>query len=168
MLTVRYWGDTVITHAISRDILQWTNLNPFAKGVFEWETLLIESGPAPIKTRGGQWLFFHNGARRGPTSDSVFYSVGEMLVDPFNTTLPDIGPPYGVYNQHQAAMLPERQDGPVARLQRPVIFPTQADQMKGQVPNVTFCEGVVQFRGKWFMYFGQADTTVGVAMADVN
>ena len=168
--TIRYWGDTNITHAISRNVLNWTNLahEPFAKGVFEWETLLIESGPAPIKTRDGLWIFFHNGARRGPTSSSVFYSVGEMLIDPFNLTIPDISPPVGIYSPAQEAMLPELQDGPVARLERPVIFPTQPEEMNGQVPNVTFCEGVVQFRGKWFMYFGQADTTVGLATAEVE
>jgi predicted GH43/DUF377 family glycosyl hydrolase len=166
----RYWGDTNITHAISHNIVNWTNLpqEPWAKGVFEWETLLIESGPAPIKTRNGQWIFFHNGAREGSNGTGVFYSVGQMLVDPFNVTFPDISPPAGMYSPSQAIMLPELEDGPIARLQRPLIFPTQPEEQNGQVPNVTFCEGAVQFRSKWFLYFGQADTTVGLATADVS
>ncbi len=31
---------------------------------------------------------------------------------------------------------------------------------------MTFVEGLVKFRGKWFAYYGQSDTTLAVAVAD--
>jgi predicted GH43/DUF377 family glycosyl hydrolase len=34
------------------------------------------------------------------------------------------------------------------------------------VSNVTFVEGLVRFRGRWLAYYGQSDTTVGVAVCD--
>ena len=33
---------------------------------------------------------------------------------------------------------------------------------------VVFAEGLVQFKGQWYLYFGQADSTIGVAMAETN
>ena len=34
------------------------------------------------------------------------------------------------------------------------------------VPNVTFVEGAVEHQGRWFAYYGQSDTTIGVAVHD--
>ncbi|GAI07587.1 unnamed protein product, partial [marine sediment metagenome] len=34
--------------------------------------------------------------------------------------------------------------------------------------NVVFSEGLVQFKGKWFLYFGMADSRIGVAVADLE
>ncbi|MGP9846333.1 hypothetical protein [Brachybacterium sp. 107] len=36
------------------------------------------------------------------------------------------------------------------------------------VSNVTFTEGLVRFREKWFAYYGQSDTTPAVAVADLG
>ena len=37
----------------------------------------------------------------------------------------------------------------------------------GQYPaGTTFVEGLVPFRGKWFLYYGTADSFVGVAVYD--
>jgi predicted GH43/DUF377 family glycosyl hydrolase len=69
-----------------------------------------------------------------------------MLIDPVNAPL---GPP-------------------VARLESPILQPTSVREVKGQVDNVVFSEGLVQFRGKWFMYFGQGDAFLGVATAPVQ
>ena len=57
---------------------------------------------------------------------------------------------------------------PLARLQKPFLTPTTTDEEHGQVDLVVFAEGIVQFRGKWFLYYGQADQTIGVATADVQ
>jgi len=57
---------------------------------------------------------------------------------------------------------------PIARLETPFLVPTTAEEEKGQVDLVVFAEGLVQFRRKWFLYYGQADQTLGVAVADVQ
>lgn len=47
-------------------------------------------------------------------------------------------------------------------------MPSTPEEERGQVDLVVFAEGLVQFRGKWFLYYGQADQTLGVAVADVQ
>ena len=59
-------------------------------------------------------------------------------------------------------------DRPIARLETPFLVPSTKDEEKGQVDLVVFAEGLVQFKGKWFLYYGQADETLGVAVADVQ
>ena len=54
----------------------------------------------------------------------------------------------------------------LARLQEPWLRPQTFEDTHGLVSNVTFVEGLVKFRGKWFAYYGQSDTTLAVAVAD--
>lgn len=35
----------------------------------------------------------------------------------------------------------------------------------GQVPNVIFAEGMVKYKSKWYLYYGCADTYIGVAIS---
>ncbi|KAK5239803.1 hypothetical protein LTS06_012668 [Exophiala xenobiotica] len=58
--------------------------------------------------------------------------------------------------------------GPLARLETPFLVPSTPEEEKGQVDLVVFAEGLVQFKGRWFLYYGQADETVGIAVADVQ
>lgn len=95
------------------------------------------------------------------------YSVGQMLIDPSGSFRPTVNasienPVVGGTYQ------PELADGPVARLERPFLWPSTPEQTEGQVNRVVFAEGLVQFKGKWWLYFGQADSSLGVAMADVQ
>ncbi len=48
----------------------------------------------------------------------------------------------------------------------PWLKPNSFEDTHGMVANVTFIEGLVSFRGKWFAYYGQSDTTVGAAVYD--
>ena len=57
---------------------------------------------------------------------------------------------------------------PLARLENPILTPDTDDEKNGQVDNVLFSEGLVQFKGQWLMYFGEADTYLGVASAPVQ
>ena len=89
------------------------------------------------------------------------YSVGQMLIDPSGSFRPNITVAEG---EHQPAL----RDAPIARIQNPMIVPTGQQEQEGQVDQVVFAEGLVQFKGKWFLYFGQADSSLGVATADVQ
>ena len=144
---------------------------------------MIEPGPAPIKTRDGYWLLIYNGmttGRIGYPKDQ--YSVGEMLIDPSGSYRPTINVPEGTYQ-------PALRDGPVARLQSPILVPEAGNEQEGQVDQVVFAEGLVQFKGKWYLYYGesrsnqtgssgplrdgaeqsgQGDSELGVAIADVQ
>jgi predicted GH43/DUF377 family glycosyl hydrolase len=158
-------GDSRLYHATSPDMLNWTSLpadNYWAAPVQPWENRLIESGPPPIKTRDGKWLLVYNGmttGRAGYTKDQ--YSVGQMLFDPSGSYRPNITVPDGTYQ-------PALRDGPVARIESPILVPEAAEEQQGQVNNVVFAEGLVQFKGKWFLYYGAGDTQLNVATADVQ
>jgi predicted GH43/DUF377 family glycosyl hydrolase len=36
----------------------------------------------------------------------------------------------------------------------------------GEVNNVCFVEGLVPFNNKWYLYYGTADSKIGVAIAE--
>jgi len=160
-----YFGDSSFYHATSPDLSNWTALPAeeyFAAPLMPWENRLIEPGPAPIKTRDGRWILIYNGmttGRIGYPKDQ--YSVGQMLIDPSGSFRPTLNVSDGMYQ-------PALRDGPIARIENPLLVPEASSEQEGQVNQVVFAEGLVQFKGKWFLYFGQADSTLGVATADVQ
>ena len=148
------WGDSELHLAESVDLVNWNltnnsaNWNTWAKAIFTRENKLLESGPAPVKMAGNanQWIFVYNAATTGGGDlPKNAYTVNQMLVD---------------YN--------DIRKGPVARLEQPVLKLELANEREGQVNQVVFCEGLVQFKGQWFLYFGQGDSELGVAIAPVN
>ncbi|KAJ9657716.1 hypothetical protein H2198_004131 [Neophaeococcomyces mojaviensis] len=160
-----YFGDSFFYHATSPDLKNFTALPAeqyFAAPMLPWENRLIEPGPAPIKTRDGRWILIYNGmttGRIGYPKDQ--YSVGQMLIDPSGSFRPDLNVSSGMYQ-------PALKDGPIARIENPLLVPEGNSEQQGQVDQVVFAEGLVQLKGKWFLYFGQADSTLGVAVADVQ
>lgn len=145
-----HFGDTWLYLANSTDLIHWNyelNQAPYANKLNVWEEVLMESAAPPIKTRDGKWIKFYNGVGSGLGKYALGqYSTGQMLIDPVN--LPR-GPP-------------------VARLETPLLTPTSVHEVTGQVDNVVFSEGLVQYKGKWFLYFGQGDAFLGVATTDVQ
>lgn len=97
------------------------------------------------------------------------YSVGQMLLDPSNSFEPQQeGSHWRLQLQHQhlhhdTQQLLSAQQRPLARLETPFLVPSTPEEERGQVDLVVFAEGLVQFKGKWFLYYGQADQTLGVA-----
>ncbi|KAI9704028.1 MAG: hypothetical protein M1820_005649 [Bogoriella megaspora] len=144
------FGDSFLYYAHSTDLIHWNatyNQEPFAQKLNVWEQALMESGPPPVKTRDGMSLKIYNGVATGlggyqPGS----YNTGEMLIDPVNKPS---GPP-------------------IARLETPLLQPTSVNEVEGQVDNVVFSEGLVQFKGQWLLYFGEGDKYLGVATTPVQ
>jgi len=55
----------------------------------------------------------------------------------------------------------------LARADAPFIRPTEAYERNGQYSEgTTFVEGLVPFQGRWYLYYGTADSRVGVAVWD--
>ena len=68
------------------------------------------------------------------------YSAGQILIDPSERFL---------VNATQGSKYdPSLQDGPIARLEKPFSTPTSVLEQQGQVDQVIFVEGLVQFKGK--------------------
>ena len=127
------WGDNWLMSANSTDLIHWNytiNDIPFAQKLNIWEQGLMESGAPPVKTRDGTWLKIYNGVALGPGGYApASYNTGQMLID----------------------MVKQPRGPPLARIETPLLQPKSVHEVKGQVDNVIFSEGLVQFKGKWMM-----------------
>ena len=153
-----YWGEIQVRVASSKDLIHWTPVEE-APGkpvvVLERRPRLFDSGfpevgPPAFLTKNGIVLLY-NGKNGAPGEDldqdldPGAYSVGQALFDP----------------QHPARLL--------KRLDAPSLFPEMPYEKSGQyAAGTTFAEGLVRFKGNWFLYYGCADSFVAVATAPVQ
>lgn len=149
------WGDCAFHLAESTDLINWKLTskdyakNTFTKGHYTWQNKLIEPGAAPIKlkykdsSKNHYVLFYNSATTGGGEYDKNTYAISQMLID---------------YDDLS---------GPVARMDKPFMVPEDTNEVEGQVDKVVFTEGIVQFHGQWFLYFGQGDSDLGVATCPV-
>jgi predicted GH43/DUF377 family glycosyl hydrolase len=112
----------------------------------DYEALKIGAGPAPIRVEDG-WLLIHHGvagklAPGWAPQREVRYSAGAMLLDPVD---------------------PGRV---TARTSSPLLAPVAAEERDGTVPNVVFPTAIEQIDGRRFVFYGMADSSIGVARLD--
>ena len=136
-----YFGDKDIYYATSPDLIHWTPgpvddpvMRP-QPGTYTEE--LLEPGPPPLITDNGYILLIHNAAAKDPDG-KLIYRAGQALIDPAKPT------------------------EELARLTTPFLVPETPEETEGQVNNVVFVEGLVEWRGEWLLYYGQGDAGVGV------
>ena len=48
------------------------------------------------------------------------------------------------------------------------MFPEKDYELVGEVNNVCFVEGLVFFKGQWFLYYGTGDSKIAVAVSETN
>jgi len=146
-----YWGDTNIYLASSPDLINWT---PIEKGdsvlraVFgprngKFDSDLVEPGPAAMTTDNGIVLLYNsrNVPSKGDSSlPEGTYAASQILLDKNN--------PLKV----------------VDRAENYFIKPEKPYETEGQVNDVCFVEGLVQYKGKWLLYYGTADSKIAVAI----
>lgn len=151
-----YWGEKKIRLATSDDLIHWTPVEDangrtvvvLARRRGHFDSGFPEVGPPPLLTKNGILLIYNgkNGSGKGADRDksiaSGAYSVGEAL-----------------YSADDPAKL-------LARSDEPVLKPEMPFEKTGQyAAGTTFAEGLVFYEGKWFLYYGAADSRVGVATA---
>ena len=143
-----YGGEGSIYHAWSDDLIHWEPapqdeplMVPTPKGTFR--EFLVEVGPQPIVTSNGLILLLHNAAVKFEDG-AVRYTCGQLLFHP------------------------DRPTEIMAQMNYPWLEPTSFEDQHGLVSNVTFIEGLVHFKGTWFAYYGQSDSTLGVATYKVG
>lgn len=152
-----YWGERHVHAATSDNLVDWTpvlnsegNLAVVAqprKGFFD--SGLTECGPPAVLTDKGIVLIYNGKNRSGSNGDNSLsagaYSAGQLLTDIKN--------PMKV----------------IARLDKPFLRPKMDYEKSGQYPSGTvFVEGLSYYHGKWYLYYGCADSLVGVAIYNPN
>ena len=148
-----YWGEGTVRLATSDDLIHWKPLEDargevvtvLGKREGRFDSSFPEVGPPPVLTDRGIVMLYNgkNAASGGdPSLGADAYSVGEALF---------------------AADDPRKL---ISRTDEPVFKPELAWEMTGQyAAGTTFAEGLVWFRNRWFLYYGGADSRVGVAVA---
>jgi beta-1,2-mannosidase len=157
-----YWGEGEIHLATSDDLVHWTPVTR-ADGQpkvlmrarpGKFDSGLPEVGPPPVLTKDGIVLIY-NGKN----------AVG---ADGKNTTGADHDPALapGTYSVGQALFAGDNPAKLVARTEKPIFKPELLWEQSGQyAAGTTFAEGLVWFHDRWFLYYGCADSRVGVAMS---
>jgi predicted GH43/DUF377 family glycosyl hydrolase len=148
-----YWGEKFINIATSKDLINWKPMvdeNGDLKKIVTpragyFDSQLTECGPPAVLTENGILLLYNGKNDKGADGDKRYtantYAAGQILFDVKN---------------------PEKV---LSRLDKPFFVPTASYEKSGQYPAGTvFVEGLVYFNSKWFLYYGCADSKVGVAV----
>ncbi len=140
------WISYVPVAAVERDIAEltrWTRHRFLAGPEFPFEELKIGGGPAPLRVPEG-WLLIHHGVTG--VIDSAFsqqqkvnYAAGAILLD---------------------ADDPSRV---IARTPEPLLAPETEEERSGIVPNVVFPTAIEEIDGTHYVFYGMADSKIGVA-----
>jgi beta-1,2-mannosidase len=145
-----YFGDTDLFMATSEDLIKWEPVleNDSLKKVLNprpgyFDSRLVESGPyALLKDEG--ILLLYNGMNLDNGGDTSLakgaYCAGQALFDSKNP------------------------DKLINRLEKNFLMPDKPYETDGQVNQVCFIEGLAPFKGKWYLYYGTADSKIAVAV----
>ncbi|MEK7475005.1 MAG: glycoside hydrolase family 130 protein [Candidatus Coatesbacteria bacterium] len=132
------FGD--IYYAESPDLIHWGNHRAVMQATGYWQGTKIGAGPAPIEIADG-WLLIYHGVRQ-TCSGMVYCAFGAIL---------DRERPWKV--KYRTAPY--------------LLAPTELYEIAGDVPNVVFPNAAIldEKTGELAMYYGAADTVVGLAHA---
>lgn len=140
-----FWGEGNIYVATSDDLLSWKPIvdeagEPWAllkPRAGLFDSELVEPGPPALMTNEGILLLYNGKNSAGS------YSAGQLLLNSEDPT-------QIVHRSEDCFLKPEKS------------FETKGQYQAGTV----FIEGLIRFQGKWFLYYGGADSTVGVAVTN--
>ncbi|TDN87543.1 glycosidase [Microbacterium sp. BK668] len=128
------------------DIVLWEQHRFVAGPRYDFEELKIGGGPPPRRVPEG-WLILHHGVTG--VIDSAFsqqqnvnYAAGAMILD---------------------AADPARV---LARTAQPLLKAETEEERSGIVPNVVFPTAIEEIDGQLFVFYGMADSKIGVALLE--
>jgi predicted GH43/DUF377 family glycosyl hydrolase len=149
-----YWGDYFINLAWSENGYDWYPLidedgsliKVIQKRAGYFDSGITECGPPALMTDRGVMLIYN-----GKNSD-------EKEADPSLAK--------GTYTVGRVFFSPKDLETVLSRSDRPFLRPTLPHEISGQyTAGTTFAEGLVYYKEKWFLYYGTADSYVGVAVS---
>ncbi len=153
-----YWNVGDLYLATSDDLIHWEPVmnedgnyyKPALKprpDKIHVDNIMCEPGPAALLTEKGIVLFY-NGISNGVPSENG---------RPENEKLTWSGV-QALFDKNDPAKV-------IDRAEDAFIRPEKDYERTGQVNNVTFIEGMVKFNGKWYIYYGTADSYIAVTVA---
>lgn len=149
-----YWGEDPMYIASSDDCINWEPVTDATGNLlvalepreYKFDSHLTEPGPPAIITKDGILLMYNGKNLENEKAD------------------PDV--PKGTYCGGQALFDLHDPTKLISRSDDYFIKPDLPHEMKGQYKaGTTFVEGLVFFKGKWYVYYGTADSMVGVAVS---
>jgi predicted GH43/DUF377 family glycosyl hydrolase len=113
---------------------------------FDFEVVKIGAGPPPLRIPEG-WLLIHHGVagRMVPGTDHqpfVHYAAGAMILSADDPSVV------------------------LARTGEPLLSAELAEERHGIVPNVVFPTAIEEIDGQYYVFYGMADSRIGVARLD--
>jgi beta-1,2-mannosidase len=144
---ILYFGDYDLYYAWSEDLIHWTPGSADDPVLHRCESdfteRVLEPGPPPLLTEDGYILLIHNAADYREqwgscTGSCLVYRVGQILISP------------------------DQPPKTLAKMTRPFLEPETPDETTGLVNNVVFAEGLVNFGGVYYLYYGGADATINL------
>lgn len=150
-----YWGELGVNLAWSENLIDWfpeldgsgnlTYLITTRKGMFD--SNLTECGPPAVLSKKGIILIYN-----GKNHDKAEMASADL--------------PTGTYSVGYVVFDPKDLRSVLKRSEKPFLKPSLAHEITGQYKaGTTFSEGLVYFKKKWFLYYGTADSFVGLAKA---
>ena len=149
-----YWGEHFVNLAWSTNLYDWNplldNAGELKKAMItrpgKFDSDLTECGPPALITDKGILLIYNGKNATDQNADPSLpkgtYSVGQVVFD--------------INNMEKILF----------RTDTCLLKPSLPHEVTGQYKaGTTFSEGLVHFKGKWFLYYGTADSFVGVAIA---
>jgi predicted GH43/DUF377 family glycosyl hydrolase len=150
-----YWGELFVNLAQSDDGIDWEPildendelLHVFKPTLNDFDSHLTEPGPPALYTENGILLLYNGKNLSGEGA---------------TTTVPE-----GTYCGGQVLFDKNDPSKMLDRLETPFICPSLPHEVSGQyAAGTTFIEGLVYFKEKWFLYYGTADSMVGLAIKE--
>ena len=153
----KYWMYFGVPHvwlASSDDLLDWTPVEDYTGALAPvlsprpgyFDSWLVEAGPPPVLTDDGIVVLYNAGNSQNIGEEDLgnrVYTGGQALFD-----------------ANEPWKLLDRSD-------EPFIQPELPFEKSGQYKDgTTFVEGLVYFDDVWYLYYGTADSMVGVARAE--
>lgn len=143
------WISYVPVDAVLADIRSlalWQEHRYLAGPEFPFEELKIGGGPPPLRVDEG-WLVLHHGVtgvidQAFTQQRKVNYAAGAMILDADDPTRV------------------------IARTSVPLLSPETEDERSGIVPNVVFPTAIEEIEGVHYVFYGMADSKIGVARLD--
>jgi predicted GH43/DUF377 family glycosyl hydrolase len=143
------WISYVPVEAVTQDISAltlWSGHRFVAGPEYPFEVTKIGGGPAPLRVPEG-WLVLHHGVtgrivKAFDHQQNVHYAAGAMLLDADDPSIV------------------------IARTPEPLLQAETEDERGGIVPNVVFPTAIEQIDGVTYVFYGMADSRIGVARLD--